>query len=248
MARHFPIVADAATLPTRPFQLVQRAVPELVEMRWMGAVYGDTGLGKTFSVEYAINRITDVPVVWVQFPLGVKIKDVISELLEAVTGVPHDDVLRRLGRALRAVLASTPRLIVVDEAQHLNTETIEYLRYLWDAPETSFGILFVGGNGCWEVLAREPMLRTRISRQVEFKRLTDRQVLELAPKYHRIYAKASREDLLLINDRFARGLFRNWGIFTNDAACFCDDLGRETVDTEIIQNVFALHGGAHDKR
>ena len=45
-------------------------------------------------------------------------------------------------------------------------------RYLHDHDDTAFGLLYVGGNGCWEVLSREPMLRSRIFRRVRFGPMT----------------------------------------------------------------------------
>ena len=81
-------------------------------------------------------------------------------------------------------------------------------------------MLFVGGNGRWEVLSREPMLRSRIFRHVEFERLPQDVILELVPKYHAIYASTSTKNILLINDRFAHGNFRMWAQFTLDAADF----------------------------
>ena len=244
MARHFLELSDAATIPTLDFQLTQRSVRDLVGHEAMGAVTGPAGLGKTLSVEYATDRLEDVQVVWVQFPRKVSMKDGVAGLLDEITGIPHEDTLRRLGRQLRDILRAERRLIVVDEAQHLNSDTIEYIRYLWDDPHTRFAVLFVGGNGCWDVLSREPMLRSRIWRHVEFKPLPQRTVLSFVPKYHAIYAGVSAKSILLINDRFAHGNFRMWAQFTLDAAALCGEFNRATVDEEIIRNVFALHGGA----
>jgi len=244
VARHFLEVNDVATIPTRDFQLTQRAVRDIVSRQAMGAVTGDAGLGKTLSVEFATNKLQNIQVVWVQFPRKVSMKDGVAGLLDEITGIPNEDTLRRLGLRLREVLRAERRLIVVDEAQHLNTDTIEYIRYLWDDPDTQFAVLFVGGDDCWDVLSREPMLRSRIWRHVEFKRLPQAVVLNFVPKYHAIYERASTKNILLINDRFAHGNFRMWAQFTIDAAALCTELRRDTVDEEIIRNVFALHASA----
>ena len=50
---------------------------------------------------------------------------------------------------------------MIDEAQRLNGDCIELLRHLHDHPHTRFALLYVGGDGCWEVLSREPMLASR---------------------------------------------------------------------------------------
>jgi DNA transposition AAA+ family ATPase len=61
-----------------------------------------------------------------------------------------------------------PAVGKVDEAQRLTSECIEFLRYLHDHPHTRFALILVGGDGCWEVLSREPMLRSRIFRRLNF--------------------------------------------------------------------------------
>jgi len=58
----------------------------------------------------------------------------------------------------------------------LASECIEFLRYLHDHPRIRFALILVGGDGCWEVLAREPMLRSRIFRRVNITSLTGEQV------------------------------------------------------------------------
>lgn len=82
-------------------------------------------------------------------------------LLSALTGQRPTGNRFWLGDRLIDLLAETPRLIVIDEAQWLTRESIEYLRHLHDDPATQFGLLLAGGDGCWQVLEREPMLHCR---------------------------------------------------------------------------------------
>ena len=94
----------------------------------MGAITGAAGLGKTLSVEFATEKLHEIHVVWVQFPRKVTKKDGVAALHDEVTGIPSDEPLRLLGRRLRDALRAERRLLVVDEAQHLNADTIEYLK------------------------------------------------------------------------------------------------------------------------
>ena len=132
---------------------------------------------------------------------------------------------------------------MVDEAQQLNRECIEFLRYMHDHRLTRFGLLLVGGNGAWQVLAREPMLRSRIYRRVVFRPLTGEQVCALMPRFHPVYARAAAEVLLFIDDHFAHGNLRDWAAFTDTAVQLCQAAGRNQVDEVIARNAFALHGG-----
>jgi hypothetical protein len=63
---------------------------------------------------------------------------------------------------LKRALGERVQLVVVDEAQWLNRECFEYLRYFHDDAATAFGLVLVGGAGCYEVLRREPMLDSRL--------------------------------------------------------------------------------------
>ncbi|MFD3569396.1 AAA family ATPase [Streptomyces sp. NPDC058667] len=65
--------------------------------------------------------------------------------------VPWFDLTTRLV----GLLATSMRLVVVDEAQRLNGDCIELLRHFHDHPKTRFALLYVGGYGCWEVLSKE---------------------------------------------------------------------------------------------
>jgi DNA transposition AAA+ family ATPase len=139
------------------------------------------------------------------------------------------------------------RLVVVDEAQQLNRECIEFLRYLHDHRLTRFGLLLVGGDGAWQVLAREPMLRSRIYRRVVCAPLSSEQVCVLLPRYHPIYAAADAELLLFVDDHFAHGNLRDWAAFTATAVELCRAAGADRVDEQIARNAFALHGGVRPR-
>jgi hypothetical protein len=130
--------------------------------------------------------------------------------------------------------------VVVDEAQSLNTECIEYLRYLHDHRCTRFALLL---DGTWKVLSREPMLRSRIYRRVSVEPLTPAEVCRLIPTYHPLYDGVAAELLLLIDDHFAHGNLRHWAAFTKTAAELCAAAGAGRVDESVARNAFTLHGG-----
>jgi len=235
--RHFLDIDGAATLPTEELSLVDQSVADLVRTQAMGAVHGPAGLGKTFAVERALaRRVGEVAACWVSFPSRPTMRLVAATLLEELTRVPETG--RRDRFALTAELLEEladhrgrdprERLLVVDEAQQLNRECIEFLRYLHDHRLTRFALLLVGGDGAWKVLAREPMLRSRIYRRVVF---------------HPVYAEVAAETLLFVDDHFAHGNLRDWAAFTATAVELCRAGGRDRIDEAIARNAFALHGG-----
>lgn len=144
---------------------------------------------------------------------------------------------------LVAELALRPRTLVIAEARRLTSECIEFLRYLRDHPHSRFAIILVGGDGCWEVLSREPMLRSRIFRRVNIGPLTSGQVCGLMGTFHAICADIDSDVFLFIDDHFAHGNLRDWASFTHTAAKLCTEHDRDRVDVEIARNAFALHGG-----
>lgn len=242
MNRHFLKLEDAATVRTTSFHLAQRAVADLLEAQAMGVIHGDAGLGKSFAVDFAVRR-TNTEYCWVEFPPRSTMKQITETLLSALTGLEHRGERLKLSRDLLGVLSEEPRLVVVDEAQRLNAECVEYLRYLHDDPATSFALVLVGGNGCWEVLSRHPMLEARVFRRVAFQPMKPEHVLKAIPNYHGIYADADRELLLRVDELFAHGNFRRWASFTKTAAAECREQELQSLTEEIVEFVFALHGG-----
>lgn len=246
MPRHFLDLEGAETIPTEHLLLTRRAVADLVAAKAMGTIHGDAGLGKTFAVEAAVADVV-VPVCWTSFPSRPTMRLVAVHLVEVLTEVPARERNRfHLTGMLIELLAERDRLIVIDEAQRLNRECIEYLRHLHDHPATRFALLLVGGDGCWQVLSREPMLRSRMYRRVVFKALRGPDLLVGIHGYHAIYAGVPDELLLFVDDYFGHGNLRNWASFTRSASALCTRHARPALDEEVARNVFALHGGGVD--
>lgn len=250
--RHFVDIDGAAILPTEQLGLIDQAVGHLVGARAMGAVHGDAGLGKSFAVDRALDRrVNEVAACTVSFPSRPTMRLVAATLLGELTGDPPPGRRDRfaLSAELLELLADhrgrdgRERLVVVDEAQQLNRECIEFLRYLHDHRLTRFGLLLVGGNGTWRVLSREPMLRSRIYRRVVCTPLSSEQVCALLPRYHRLYHGVDPELLLFVDDHFAHGNLRDWAGFTATAIELCEAAGLDTITEQIARNAFALEGG-----
>ena len=234
---------DAAVLRTRHLLLTDQAVGDLVAAEAMGAVVGPAGLGKTFAITHATTHLSE-PVVCLTFEGRPTMRLVADRLLHHFTGAPARGTRFAMTDELLRRLSERRRLIVIGEAQNLTRDCFEYLRHLHDDPETHFALLFDGGDGCWEVLAREPMLRSRIYRRVAFTALTDGDVLALIPAYHPIYTDVDPELLLLINDQAANGRLRSWAAFTHTAHGICRRNGIARINERVARNALTLLGGA----
>jgi len=251
MPRHFAGLDGAATLAAAQFQLAGRIVTDLIAHHATGVIHGAAGTGKTYAVEAVLESLpcggaaTRVATCTLAFPARPTMRLVADELLRALTGTAGPQHRNRfyLTAALTGLLSGPSRLVVIDEAQRLNGDCIELLRHLHDHPETRFALLYVGGDGCWEVLSREPMLRSRVFRRLPFQPLPRAQVPALIRGYHPIYGGAADELLLDIDDTYAHGTLRDWAVFTHTAATLCAEAGREQVDKAVAANAYSLLGG-----
>jgi DNA transposition AAA+ family ATPase len=243
MTRHYLGLTDASVLATRHLLLTGQAISDVIESEAMGAIVGPAGLGKTFAIDHALEQHGG-PVITLTFEARPTMRLVADRLLANLTGAPGRGTRFAMTDQLMNRLSQRPRLIVIGEAQNLNRDCFEYLRHLHDEPATRFGLLFDGGDGCWEVLAREPMLRSRIYRHVAFSPLSDADVLALIPGYHPIFTDADPELLVLINDKAANGRFRSWAAFTHTASAICRHVGAERIDASITRSAITQLGNS----
>lgn len=243
-ARHFLDLPGAATVRTDALALTARAVADIARHRGLGVVHGPAGLGKTFAVEQAVEGLGgEWTPLWLAFGSRPTMRLVASELLAAITGSQSGLDRFKITRLLKAELALAPRLVVVDEAQNLNRECIEFLRHLNEDPLRRGAILLVGGDGCWEVLSREPMLRSRVFRRVVFAPLAPGEVVRLIGGYHPLYEGVPEQLIRFVDDYCGHGNFRNWASFTLTALDLSAEAGRDRLDEQVARNAFALLGG-----
>ncbi|MEU6760535.1 ATP-binding protein [Streptomyces sp. NPDC046685] len=255
MPRHFVDLDGAAALPTGHFQMTARIVADLVQHAATGVIHGSAGTGKTFAVESTLEGLDALPpqkrprVCLLTFPSRPTMRLIADQLHSQLTGTETPTSRNRfdLTTKLTGLLAAPMRLVVVDEAQRLNGDCIELLRHLHDHPATRFALLYVGGDGCWEVLSREPMLRSRVFRRLPFSPLDSAKVPALMRRYHPIYRDVADELLHEVDASYGHGTMRDWAVFTQTAASLCADAGRTRVDEAITHNAYALLGGGlHD--
>lgn len=127
----------------------------------IGCVYGDAGVGKTTTInQYCKDN-----------PLAVKIT--ISPAFASVAGFNElladkldikERVSRRIYREAVERLSGTGMVLIVDEAQHLTSKTLDYIRCLCD--ESGAGVVLVGNEQVYK--------RIKNNSQAEFAQLFSR--------------------------------------------------------------------------
>lgn len=175
-------------------------------------VVGPVGVGKTFSVARATEALEDydAEVCWVELSATMRGKGLLTSLYPQLAGgpAPKGYSERQLTEGLHAVLSQERRVVVVDEAQHIQSQAMGALRGLHSHPTADFGLVLIGTPQLEAKLS--PELKSRRTRAVEFDRITDAEAPTVLAAYHPIFAATGADVLTETNRRYARGEFRWW--------------------------------------
>lgn len=195
----------------------------LGQPKMLNCYTGPSGTGKTFAVSLALERREhEVRAVYLALS-GPPTRLSLMKDLALALGVDLPSRLNAhdLGIYLLDHLNPTdedPRklCVVIDECQQMkSTACVEVMRGLLEHHLSSFTLLFVGGDGARAVLQREPMVWTRMVAPVQFRTLTESEVLDLLPSYCPSFYEGVDPALLVSLDRErCHGVFRNWARFT----------------------------------
>ncbi|WP_069431826.1 AAA family ATPase [Eisenbergiella tayi] len=103
-------------------------------------IYGDAGLGKTVSLKEYTKSHPDT--IYVELKDCDKSTKGVCEKILSSIGKEQHGVDRLLVDAIIDFLTASPRLVIIDEAQHLSIRALENLRAINDTTET--GIVLCG--------------------------------------------------------------------------------------------------------
>ncbi|MFJ3799943.1 AAA family ATPase [Streptomyces sp. NPDC090088] len=180
----------------------------------MMCVHGGVGLGKTFSVNSHLDDLA--PYTTLRVKLSSSRIQALLETLYKKLDLPGQPPARstRCEAMIKEALAETSRVLVVDEAQWLDTRAFEFIRELWDDEDTRLAVVLVGAESCYQKIKNRPALDSRILVWQRYKPLTPGEVLTVIPQYHPLWAGAPADDLLWIDDLACHGNFRQWAKIT----------------------------------
>ncbi|MBV8980665.1 MAG: ATP-binding protein [Acidimicrobiia bacterium] len=186
--------------------------------RAIALVTGDTGAGKTFMVARAVERLLGqrgepFALSWLEFSDWARGALLLRELREQFCA---DGLSRRLDtgelrRDLRRVLGEIPRLLVLDEAQHVSPASLLMLAKLLDHADTDFALAVVATPAIWR--RYPPELRSRTYLPVGIDALADDEVVGVLGAYHPVFVTAEPARLVTLNRTEARGMYRWWAQF-----------------------------------
>ncbi|MCX5000767.1 ATP-binding protein [Streptomyces longwoodensis] len=231
-------LADARIVATEALLEASENIADTIEARAMSCIYGDAGLGKTFSVLAALKEISAERVLLLQFRSRPTPRDIRQELFTELRleGEPpsHPSEFDRL---LKRTLARKPYVLVCDEAQQFSRECFEFVRHLWDTGQGKNrpAVLFVGGEEAYKTLYSEPSLASRIYIWQEFAPMEAGEVQRNIPLFHPVWANASPELIDYVYEEGAGGTFRVWSKITYHVLEGMKRRGLEQVDESIAR-------------
>jgi len=208
-----PFDAPFATVPTAHYKLAQTVAGIAVRESDMAGFFGEPGTGKTYALS-EFCRGSAVESVYVTATPSPTRKEIFEEILRGVGVSVADASARELRHRCEEVLSETPRIVVIDECQHLSYVWHQQLRALHDRPDARFALLLAGGANAVRVLKRDQQLASRVSMQVHFAPLGGQELLEVLHAFHPVLANTSDELLVEIDRKDCRGNLRRWHTFT----------------------------------
>ncbi|MFE5398663.1 AAA family ATPase [Streptomyces sp. NPDC056568] len=231
-------LADARIVATEALLEASENIADTIDARAMSCIYGDAGLGKTFSVLAALKEVSAERVLLLQFRSRPTPRDIRQELFNELhlEGEPpsHPSEFDRL---LKRTLARKPYVLVCDEAQQFSRECFEFVRHLWDTGKGKNrpAVLFVGGEEAYKTLYSEPALASRIYIWQEFAPMEADEVQKNIPLFHPVWANATPELIDYVYEEGAGGTFRVWSKITYHVIEGMKRRGLEEVDESIAR-------------
>ena len=124
-------------IPILTANLILEKLQEADDHKALGLLYGPPGIGKTFAIEEFIDRVEkqndlEKPGVLLLAAHSASTPKSLMAALRVQAGIAHQATASTLAEGLVRKLITGHYLTIVDEANHLNIEAMELLRYVYD--------------------------------------------------------------------------------------------------------------------
>jgi hypothetical protein len=233
------LVPGAQVVHTPAVRSVLRTVAHAAAVGAVVCLYGDAGQGKTVALQYALSQLPH-PAKVRRVHVGVhptvpELRRVLADALELGRRLPRGagEADLMLVNALRQ-----PRVLVLDEAQRLPGPALEFLRGLWDHPDTDTALVLAGA-GSERALRRVPALASRVLTWELVPRLGPREVATVMAAFHPLWEDVSEDDVAWVDEHVGHGNFRTWAKLTSHLTAETYGKSRPVVDRRLLERACA---------
>jgi len=141
-------------IETTTARVILEKCQEADEQKDLALLYGPSGIGKTFALEEFVARTeqrtdADKPEVLMVTGHAASSPKSLMVALSRLAGIPGKFPAAIVAEALARKLETDHYLIIVDEANHLNLEAMELLRYIYD--KGHLGVVLAGTLRLYEI-------------------------------------------------------------------------------------------------
>lgn len=246
MIEHYLQLEDAAVVNTPDFALALENMRYVVRRRAISLFYGEPGLGKSLAAAAVVESMANGDGLVIKLTTQPNPKVLANRMLEEITGVEHDYTRWDAARAIKRELRQRPRLVVVDEAQNLDTVSIEWLRWLHEEIPGCLTLLLVGGPQLRACLRRSPQLVRRIFQPSAFRVLPAESVTATIRSFHPIYHAADEALIADVDRRHCHGNFGHWAQLSITAYEMCRDSDQPTITPAIADIAMRRNQDLHE--
>ncbi|GAA3604162.1 hypothetical protein GCM10022419_105950 [Nonomuraea rosea] len=240
---HFVPLQDARIVATDHLIRTTAHVRQVLDAKAMMCVYGESGLGKTFSVDAALCELAPDNVHHIVISERAAPPYVRTKLFEAVAGQePMPRSAAAVDKLLKKALSEQFHVFVCDNAQWLSAEGYSYWQHLWSDRATDIAVIFIGCDGGLPLLDRTSALASSVYLWQRYQALSQAQIREVLPAFHPVWAEADPDDIDLLYQA-ADGVFRSWAKLTYQILTVMHQQERKRIDREIVHGVLSHYWG-----
>lgn len=202
-------------------------------------IYGDAGLGKTVSLKQYTKMHSDV--IYIELKdCDKSVKGVCEKILSCI-GKLQRGTDRVLVDAITDYLTVTPKLIIIDEAQHLSIRALENLRAINDVTES--GVVLCGNPTVYDRMhGRGQAHFAQLYSRIGIRRHILEPSLEDITSIFNPYTLDKESLLYLHKLALQRGGIRNCVKILNIALQF-QDTEKEPLNIDHLQSAYQLRNG-----
>jgi hypothetical protein len=190
---------------------VREAVREVVAVSALACVTGVPGVGKSTAVAGAVDGEQARDVVWLTFRSRPTMPAFRGALWARLwPGIPAPRSRIDFEHGITRAFERTRRTVVLDRAEVLSREALEYFAALVEDPRVDVAVIAIGSPS-WgaELSKRAPKLHSFAYRRVRLEPLTDAEARTVVPTLHPMWADTTAREITDLNHDVA-GALRGW--------------------------------------